>query len=63
MFRERLNNLVETYDLEKEVVVLTRFRCGFVGLGVMKLCPDFGVCLQIGKDYIGRREVGLEIDE
>ena len=62
VFRSKLSDLVENYDLEKEVVCLVRFRCGYAGVGVMQLCPDFRVCLSIGKDYIGRQEVGLEID-
>ena len=62
ILRDQLKLAVEKYDLEKECVVLCRFRCGFLALGVEKLVPDFGVCLEVGKDYVGRAEVGLELD-
>jgi MYND finger len=49
--RTQLQQAVAQYEEEKEVVVLMRYRCGHVALGVAKLVPDFQVCKQLGRDY------------
>lgn len=50
--RDELVAAVNEYDREKELVILMRFRCGYVTLGtVKKLVPDLKVCRALGRDY------------
>ena len=46
--RTKLLEAVQAYDPEKELVVLFRFRCGQLALGVASLQPDYQQCQQLG---------------
>ena len=48
-----LKELVTNYDEQTEMVLLMRFRCGHVALGVATLVPDYSVCKQLGVQYFG----------
>ena len=62
-----LRNAVETYNEMIELVILMRFRCGHVALGIVSLVPDYNLCLVLGKEYYGAGEIGqpvqLNIDD
>lgn len=62
-----LRNAVETYNEMNELVILMRFRCGHVALGIETLVPDYNLCLVLGKEYYGADEIGqpvqLNIDD
>ena len=49
--RSQLQQAVADYDMEAEVVVLMRFRCGHVALGTAKLVPDYNICKVLGQQY------------
>jgi hypothetical protein len=49
--RTKLQEAVENYDEEDEIVILMRFRCGHVSLGTSALVPDHRVCKKLGIDY------------
>jgi hypothetical protein len=51
MLRTDLQATLENYNMEEEVVLLMRFRCGRVSLGVAPLATDYGTCLQLGRQY------------
>jgi hypothetical protein len=51
--RDSLQRLVDTYDEKSQMVILTRFRCGHVAVGVANLALDYNVCLKLGADYYG----------
>jgi hypothetical protein len=64
--RTDLQKEVQQYDVEKEVVVLMRFRCGHVALGTALLVPDYRICQQLGRDYFGSGSAGalqLNLDD
>jgi hypothetical protein len=62
-----LRDAVETYNEMIELVILMRFRCGHVALGIVSLVPDYNLCLVLGKEYYGAGEIGqpvqLNIDD
>jgi hypothetical protein len=49
--RNKLQDLVKDYDIQKEVVILLRLRCGHVALGKTALVPDYRICKKLGQDY------------
>jgi MYND finger len=51
MLRTDLQTTLEHYNMEEEVVLLMRFRCGRVALGVAPLVPEYRLCLQLGREY------------
>ena len=51
--RGELNTAVSGYDREKELVIVMRFRCGHVAVGVAPLVPDYNLCKSLGKEYFG----------
>jgi hypothetical protein len=64
--RPQLRHAVETYDPEKEVVLLARFRCGHLAVGVTSLVPEYSVCERLGQEYFGERgtdPLQLDIDD
>eukprot|EP00934_Nitzschia_sp_Nitz4_P007796 Nitzschia sp. Nitz4//scaffold8_size234185//8141//9175//NITZ4_001228-RA/size234185-processed-gene-0.250-mRNA-1//1//CDS//3329559719//7786//frame0 len=58
VMRPELNAMVDEYDEQKEVVLLTRFRCGHVAVGKAVLVPDYGICRKLGEDYYSNNEAG-----
>lgn len=57
---------MEAYDEEKEAVVLMRFRCGHVALGMALLVPDYKVCKSLGHEYFADDQAGslqLNLDD
>jgi len=64
--RSTLRGLVENYDEQKELVLLMRFRCGHVAMGVAPLVPDFSICKSLGQSYYGQASEGalqLNLDD
>ena len=64
--RTKLLEAVENYNEQKEMVVLTRFRCGQVALGLAPLVPDFAQCKQLGQMQFSEITAGaleLQIDD
>ena len=64
--RGTLQNLVKTYDSQKEVIMLMRFRCGHVALGKSVLVPDYKICKKLGSDYYASNTAGavqLNLDD
>jgi len=52
MVRTKLEEAVENYDEEREVIILMRYRCGHVAVGRSKLVtPDYNLCRRLGQDY------------
>jgi hypothetical protein len=56
-----LRNAVDTYNEMNELVILMRFRCGHVALGIVPLVPDYNLCLVLGKEYYSAGEVGQPV--
>ena len=66
LLRTPLEDAVETYDTEKEVIFLCRFRCGNMALGRAALVPDYRICKSLAKDYYGKNTAGalqLNLDD
>jgi hypothetical protein len=66
LMRTPLKEAIETYDDEKEVLILCRFRCGNMSLGRAALVPDYGICKQLGRDYYSENTAGalqLNLDD
>lgn len=64
--RSKLQEAVETYDPKTSLVVLMRFRCGHVALGVAPLVPDYLICKSLGKEYFDNSTAGalqLNLDD
>jgi len=63
--RTQLVGAVDDYDEDKEIVLLTRFRCGNLAVGRTPIVPSIEVCRKIGLDYFGNAtgEVQLFIDD
>ena len=52
--RPTLTTLVNEYDRKKELVIMMRFRCGHVSVGIVRvLVPDYPICISLGRDYYG----------
>mmetsp|Transcript_785 Transcript_785/g.1017 ORF Transcript_785/g.1017 Transcript_785/m.1017 type:complete len:280 (-) Transcript_785:205-1044(-) len=62
VFRDKLKKAVEAYDKMKEIIILSRFRCGHVALLKAPLVPDFKICQALAVDYEGRNAIQLQID-
>jgi hypothetical protein len=56
--RTKLQEAVETYDEQTQVVILMRMRCGHVALGMAALVPDYGLCRKLGLDYYSESTAG-----
>lgn len=64
--RSKLQEAVDAYDVRTNVVLLMRFRCGHVALGVAPLVPDYVICKSLGKEYYGNSTAGalqLNLDD
>ncbi|KAL3940709.1 MAG: hypothetical protein SGBAC_004805 [Bacillariaceae sp.] len=64
--RTKLQELVNMYNSEKEVVLLLRLRCGHVSLGKGVLVPDYQICKKLGVDYYSENNAGavqLNLDD
>jgi len=46
----------------KKYVLLMRFRCGHVAVGIVPLIPDYGLCVMLGEQYYGNSD-GKEGDD
>ena len=60
--RNGLSAAVETYDPQKQMVVLWVAACGFLGVLTVPIVPDFGVCKQLGADHAQQRTLQLALD-
>jgi MYND finger len=67
MLRSQLQKTVlHDYDDQMQVVLLWRFRCGHVALGIAPLTPDHAIALKLGIDYFGKTDppsLQLNIDD
>lgn len=66
LMRTPLKEAVESYETEKEVIILCRFRCGNMALGKAVLVPDYGICKKLGQDYYAENTAGalqLNLDD
>lgn len=66
MVRNELVNCINNYIEGKELVLMMRFRCGHVAVGITKLVPDHLLCQTLGKEYYqqnGSGAVQLNIDD
>ena len=64
--RSELQQAVNSFDEQTEVVVLMRFRCGHLALGTSPLCSDFTLCQQLGQSYFAESSAGalqLNLDD
>lgn len=66
LVRNELVNCINNYVEGKELVLMMRFRCGHVAVGITKLVPDHLLCQTLGKEYYqqnGSGAVQLNIDD
>mmetsp|Transcript_34078 Transcript_34078/g.80216 ORF Transcript_34078/g.80216 Transcript_34078/m.80216 type:complete len:252 (-) Transcript_34078:527-1282(-) len=66
LMRTPLKEAIETYETEKEVILLCRFRCGNMALGKAVLVPDYRICKQLAQDYYAGNTAGalqLNLDD
>ena len=64
--RKNLNTAVSEYEESKQIVVMMRFRCGHISVGVTNLVPDYSLCKTLGKEYYanaGTGAVQLNLDD
>lgn len=64
--RTKLQEAVAQYDSHESVVLLMRFRCGHVALGVAPLVPDYAICKGLGQSYYADSNTGalqLNLDD
>mmetsp|Transcript_24135 Transcript_24135/g.27559 ORF Transcript_24135/g.27559 Transcript_24135/m.27559 type:complete len:249 (-) Transcript_24135:51-797(-) len=64
--RGELNEAVSTYDESKQIVVMMKFRCGHIGLGVTDLVPDYNISNMLGTEYYANSNSGavqLNLDD
>lgn len=64
--RPQLKDLVDSYESEEELVILTRFRCGHLAVGVASLVPEYKACVRLGREYFadhGTDPLQLDIDD
>ena len=64
--RPKLQNAIDTYDPEKHLVLLCRFRDGHMAVGIAVLVPDYGICQKLGDDYYSSNDSGalqLNLDD
>jgi hypothetical protein len=62
--KEPLQAALETYDPEKEYLVLLKLRCGFLTVLRVPLVPGAGPCRKLAEDYqwAEKGSVQLELD-
>jgi len=65
--RSELKEAVDNYDESCQVVLLTRFRCGHLSVGVTPIVPDYAVCRKLGNEYYAESSTAgalqLNLDE
>lgn len=64
--RSKLKEAVDNYDVRTSLVLLMRFRCGHLALGVVPLVPDYNICKNLGKEYFENSTAGalqLNLDD
>jgi len=64
--RPKLQHAIDTYDSEKHLVLLCRFRDGHMAVGIAVLVPDYGICQKLGGDYYSSNDSGalqLNLDD
>lgn len=54
--RTALQAAVSEYDYETQVVLLMRFRCGHVAVGIAPLVPEYSLCQALGRDYYADKD-------
>jgi len=66
--RSKLQDAVQEYDEKKQIVILMRFRCGHVALGIAPLVPNYELCAKLGQEYYAKlpgdaRALQLDLDD
>lgn len=64
--RPKLKEAIDVYDEEKQVVLLMRFQCGHLAVGIAPLVLEYAVCRKLGSDYYASSDAGalqLNIDD
>jgi MYND finger len=64
--RTQLQNAIDTYIPDKQLVLLCRFRDGHMAVGIVALVPDYGICQKLGQDYYSGNDTGalqLNLDD
>jgi MYND finger len=64
--RPQLKDLVDSYKPEEELVMLARFRCGHLAVGLASLVPEYNACVRLGREYFadhGTDPLQLDIDD
>lgn len=57
-----LQAAVESYKVDEEIVILSKFRCGYLICVKVPLVPDFGICQALSVDYVGKDALQLNLD-
>lgn len=60
--RDGLVSAVDSYDPKTQMVVLWLAACGYLGVVVVPIVPDFGVCKSLGADHAQQRTIQLALD-
>jgi hypothetical protein len=66
LVRTELQAALSCVENDTHVIVLMRFRCGHVALGIAPLLPDYAVCKKLGADYYkdaGSGALQLNLDD
>jgi hypothetical protein len=60
---ETITKCCQTVNFQEEVLVLCKFRCGFVGVFSVKIVLGYKACLMLGQDYKNQETFQLNIDD
>ena len=58
-----LHRAATTMDCKTDVLVLVKFRCGYLGVLTVKIVLGYDACLALGQDYTGQESFQLNIDD
>ena len=64
--RNSLNEALSEYNESDQIVLMMRFRCGHIAVGITTLVPNHMLCKTLGKEYYenaGSEAVQLNIDD
>ena len=60
--RDGLVSAIDSYDPQKQMVVMWVAACGYLGVLIVPIVPDFGVCKVLGADHAKQRTIQLALD-
>jgi hypothetical protein len=66
--RNNVNVAISEYKESEQIVVMMRFRCGHIAVGITALVPNHALCKTLGKEYYGHGQtdsgaVQLNLDD